>query len=64
MFSYLEIVFFVDGEAVREDVARHDHVGLVAVHSEPVHPQELREQRVSVALHDELSKHESFPTIT
>lgn len=46
---------------MREDVARHDHVGLVAVHSEPVHPEELRQQRVSVALHDELAERESFP---
>lgn len=54
--TYLEIIFFVDREAVREDIARHDHVGLVAVHSEPVHAQELRQQRVSVALYDELAK--------
>lgn len=53
---YLEIVFLVDGEAVREHVACHDHVGLIAVHGKPVHPQELGQQCVPVALHDELAK--------
>lgn len=48
---------------MREDVARHDHVGLVAVHREPVHPQELGQQRVSVALHDELDATGEVPSI-
>lgn len=36
--SYLEVVFFVDRQAVRKDIARNNHVGLVSVHGEPVHP--------------------------
>ena len=39
---------------MREDVARDDHVRLVAVHRQPVHAQELRQQRVAMTLHDEL----------
>lgn len=53
--SYLEIIFFVDRQAVRKHIARNNHVGLVSVHGEPVHPQELRQQCVAMALHDKLS---------
>lgn len=54
--SYLEIIFLVDGESVREDIACNNHVGLVSIHGEPVNPQKLRQQRVAMALHDELRK--------
>lgn len=54
--SYLEIIFFVDGKAVREDIACNNHVGLISIDCEPVHPQKLRQQRVAMALHDELPK--------
>lgn len=56
--SYLEVVFFVDRKAVGEDVACNNHVGLVSIHSEPVHPQKLRQQRVAMALHNKLPKTE------
>lgn len=56
--SYLQVVLFVDRQAVGEDVACNDHVGLVSIHGEPVHPQKLRQQRVSMALHNELPTEE------
>lgn len=54
--SYLEIIFFVDRKAVREDIACNNHVGLISIHGEPIHPQKLRQQRVAMALHDELRR--------
>lgn len=39
-----------------EDIACDDHVGLISIHGEPVNPQELRQQCVAMALHDELRK--------
>lgn len=42
------------GEAVAEHVPGHHHVRLHPVHGQPVHAQELGEQRVAVALHDKL----------
>lgn len=39
------------GETGAEDVTRDDHVRLVSVHREAVHAQELRQQRVAMALH-------------
>lgn len=52
--SYLEIIFFVDRQAVREHIACNNHVCLVSIHGEPIHPQELRQQCVAMALHNEL----------
>jgi hypothetical protein len=36
----------VDFQEAREDVARDDHVGLLVVHSQAVHGQVLRQQRL------------------
>lgn len=56
LITYLQIIFFVDGKAVREDIACNNHVGLISIHGESVNPQKLRQQRVAMALHDELPK--------
>lgn len=54
--SYLEIIFLVDRKAVREDIASNNHVSLIPIHCEPVHPQKLRKQRVAMALNNKLQK--------
>lgn len=52
--TYLEIVFLVNRQAVGEDIACNNHVGLISIHGESVHPQKLRQQCVAMAFHNEL----------
>lgn len=45
-------------QSVAEHVPHDDQVGLLVVHAHPVHPQELRQQRAAVTLHDVLQTQE------
>ena len=52
--AYLEVVLAVYREPVAEYVPGDHHVSLHAVHRQPVHTQELRQQCVAMTLHYEL----------
>lgn len=43
-------------EPMAEHVPGDHHVGLHAIHGQAVHAQELRQEGVAVALHDELER--------
>ena len=52
--AYLEVILAMYCEAMAEYIPGDDHVGLHAIHREPVHAQELWQQCVAMTLHYEL----------
>lgn len=48
---------------MREHIACNNHVGLVSIHGEPVHPQKLGQQCVTMTLHNELSKERKLQSV-
>lgn len=53
-FTYLKVILLIHRQAVAENVTRDDHVGLVSVDGEAVHPQELRQKGGTMTFHNKL----------
>lgn len=55
-FTYLQVIFLIDGQAVAENIACDNHIGFIAIYGDAVHAQELGQQCGTVTFHNILQE--------